>query len=375
VEILGIVALIAFPAWSGFDFLLLPSRAASFVRVRLVFEVAIALAWFALRWHRMGGRWPQQTAFVLVALPEVAIAWMIPRSSPHLEAYLLGFSLAIYASAHVCVWHWRLTLLLVGLTGVATAMFSVFTRPQPDVTQIAIIVFYLGTAGALATVGQLYRYREGWRQFRTQAALDSAHRRNQALVAELGRLSREDTLTTVGNRRAWQECLADEASRAHRLGSPLSIIFCDFDHFKRINDENGHAVGDEVLRAGAAILMSRIRATDYVARLGGDEFAVACPDTPLAAAVRIAGDIADLARATRWPAGVTMTFSLGVAELHPDERGTADLLDRADIALYKAKTARNGVGVQRHALQQRSQIGSGAPLHRPARRPVDPECS
>jgi diguanylate cyclase (GGDEF)-like protein len=356
---LGIVALVAFPAWSGFDYLLVPAQARDFLLVRVVFEVAIAAAWIALCSRRIGARWPQHIAVVLVALPEVAIAWMVPRSAPHLEAYLLGCTLAVYCTAFVIVWHWKLTVLLVAVTLTAVAG-CVATAPAPvSAGELATIGFYLGTAGALAIVAQIYRYRVGWQHFLTQAALEAEHRHNGALLEELSRLSREDALTGVANRRAWEEHLSAEIARARRAGTPMSVIYGDFDHFKEVNDHYGHVIGDEVLSAGTALVAKRVRAGDYVARIGGDEFAIACPGATLADAIVLADTLIELSRCEPWPAGVHMTFSLGVAELHPGDAGS-DLVHRADAALYRAKLTRDRVCTELDQLHE----GRGARLHR-----------
>jgi diguanylate cyclase (GGDEF)-like protein len=162
-------------------------------------------------------------------------------------------------------------------------------------------------------------------------------------VKELDQLSREDPLTAVGNRRAWEERVVGEFLRARRSGEPLSIIVCDFDHFKLVNDTHGHGVGDAVLRAGAMLLAQRVRETDFVARLGGDEFGIICPSTSLAGAEQLAWTLAERSRSTDYAEDVAMTFSLGVAELVPDDASSADLLHRADRALYDAKVTRDTV--------------------------------
>lgn len=343
--IAGLVALVAFPVWGFFDAVVLPGRAEAFLGVRFGFEAAIAVAWLALRWRRIGGRWPEQTAFVVVALPELAISWMIPRSGDRLEPYLLGLSLAIYASAFLIVWRWQLTALLVAFTSVTTAAFCV-TAPQPLAAyQVATIVFYLATAGTLAIAAQVYRQRTGWQRFVAEAALEDERERNARLVDELDRLSREDPLTAVGNRRAWEERILSELLRVKRHGGTLSVILCDLDSFKSVNDTLGHAAGDRVLRAAAALLTGRARVTDLVVRLGGDEFCVLCPDTGLPAAQALALEIAHLARTTAWPDGVQLTFSVGVAEARPGDVNPDEILHRADLALYDAKSTRDTVRI------------------------------
>ena len=341
----GVVLLIAFPAWSVFDWLVLPARAGEFAIIRAVFELPIGLSLLALWRPKVGGRWPEQTAFVLLVLPQLAIAWMIPRSQPQLTAYLLGFSLIIFGSAVVVVWRWQLTICLTMVTLAATGLSAVTYRPGLSRAPAATIAFYLGTAGVVAVVGQLHRYRCGWEQFLTEAALRQERSRNDALVAELRKLSDEDPLTGVPNRRAWEAWAHTEWRRSMRTGQVFSVVLCDFDLFKEVNDTYGHAFGDDVLRAGAEALGRAARSTDFMARIGGDEFIVGCPDTDLAAATELAHRLAGTTRTLVWPENVLMTLSFGVAQSSTDYEDVSALIARADRALYQAKASRDTVAL------------------------------
>ncbi|MCU1366118.1 MAG: diguanylate cyclase protein [Ilumatobacteraceae bacterium] len=338
----GVVAIAVFPLWTVFDEIVLV-HGEEFIGLRIGFEVAIVVAWFALRSARIGRRWPEPAAFLLVALPEIAISWMIPRTGDHIEPYLLGLSITIYASAFVIVWHWHLTALLVVLTGALVALFCVQAADPISAPQIATIVFYLGTAGAISIVGQIYRHRTGWLKFVTEAELADERQRNAVLVEELNQLSRQDPLTGIGNRRAWEERVVAELLRSERHGRALSVILCDLDDFKAVNDTLGHAAGDRVLRATAALLLDRVRATDFVVRFGGDEFCVLCPDTPLALAQGLADDIVRRARSFAWPDGLRLSVSVGVAQAQPTETDPSLVVQRADAAMYRAKRARSTV--------------------------------
>ncbi len=148
-----------------------------------------------------------------------------------------------------------------------------------------------------------------------------------------------DGLTGLVNRRSFFEVAEAETSRATRYGHTTSFAMIDVDHFKLVNDELGHAAGDRVLTEIAARVRSGVRRMDVVARYGGEEFVILFPETGLAAAEktleRIRASIADSPIDT----GVvprTVTVSLGVAERGPDE-SLADVLKRADAALYEAK--------------------------------------
>jgi diguanylate cyclase (GGDEF)-like protein len=144
-------------------------------------------------------------------------------------------------------------------------------------------------------------------------------------------LARTDPLTDLSNRRAWQEELARELSRADRGGERLSIALIDLDEFKAFNDRWGHAAGDRLLLTAAARWRRRLRLTDLLARIGGDEFAAILP----ACGVEQAVALGDQLRGAM-PEGLSCT--IGVAEWQPGDPAER-LLDRADRALYAAKGA------------------------------------
>jgi diguanylate cyclase (GGDEF)-like protein len=155
--------------------------------------------------------------------------------------------------------------------------------------------------------------------------------------AHAKQLARQDSLTELGNRRAFDEALAIEIARTERTGRPFSVIVADLDDFKAINDQYGHLNGDDSLRQAAGTLEGAIRTIDACFRWGGDEFAVLLPETDHEGAERacqrIRGAIA--ATCTR-PDGTPVTIACGSAEFGP--RMTADeLIDRADMALMTVK--------------------------------------
>lgn len=147
-------------------------------------------------------------------------------------------------------------------------------------------------------------------------------------------LARTDPLTGLHNRRAWDEELPRELARARRTGQPVCVAMVDFDGFKRFNDAFGHAAGDRLLGDAAAAWLDSLREVDLIARLGGDEFAVALPGCPIDEAAKVAER---LRLAT--PDGVGC--SVGIAGWDWFE-SAAELVDRADRALYAAKRAGRG---------------------------------
>jgi diguanylate cyclase (GGDEF)-like protein len=167
-------------------------------------------------------------------------------------------------------------------------------------------------------------------------------------LEDLARLAREDPLTGLPNRRAFDEALARELARADRSGAPLAAVALDVDHFKRVNDGHGHAAGDAVLAAVARRAASALRAGDLLARIGGEEFAALLPGADLPAAAEVAERIrAAVGGAAIEVGGVALpvTVSLGCAAREAGEAGPG-LLARADARLYAAKAGgRNRVEI------------------------------
>lgn len=155
---------------------------------------------------------------------------------------------------------------------------------------------------------------------------------------ELRALSITDSLTGIHNRRYFQDRLKAEMHRLNRTAGALSLIMFDIDHFKRINDQYGHAVGDGALQEVCKRISQRLRRTDVFCRLGGEEFVVLCPHTNGDQAYSLAMELWQSLRNTSMePVGV-VTASFGVASWRVDE-GVDELLLRADSAVYVAKQA------------------------------------
>lgn len=167
----------------------------------------------------------------------------------------------------------------------------------------------------------------------------------KALEQRLAFLARHDELTGLLNRRAGLELLDEEMQRSRRYATPLCVATCDLDHFKRINDAHGHAVGDSVLREIAALMKASMREHDHVIRLGGEEFLILLPGVGRESAHRAIDRLRQRLEST--PVGdarLSLTFSAGVAQFEGSEEPDA-LMERSDRALYRAKQeGRNRVG-------------------------------
>lgn len=158
--------------------------------------------------------------------------------------------------------------------------------------------------------------------------------------AELLSLATHDSLTGVYNRRRFDEKLTEYTLLFRRTGRPFSLLLIDADHFKRINDSHGHAVGDDVLQQLAQLIQSSLRTTDFVARYGGEEFAVllpeiAKPDTPEVVAEKIRVAVSE----AHFPVIGQVTVSIGIGLADPADNNHNALIKRADQQLYQAKAA------------------------------------
>ncbi len=158
----------------------------------------------------------------------------------------------------------------------------------------------------------------------------------ERMLAMLRERAEVDQLTNVYNRYEAREILLTEVERSRRYGIPFSTILLDIDGFKAVNDEYGHATGDEVLKGIAKLMRSRLRANDRLARWGGEEFLMILPHTDDASAAKAAEGIRAAIEAEHFAGNIAVTVSLGVAQHEPSE-SIDDFVDRADTALYRAK--------------------------------------
>jgi diguanylate cyclase (GGDEF)-like protein/excisionase family DNA binding protein len=147
-----------------------------------------------------------------------------------------------------------------------------------------------------------------------------------------------DALTGLYNHRYLHERLSEELHRARDTQRPLSVLFCDLDHFKGYNDSNGHSAGDAVLREVAHLIEQSVRNIDIAGRYGGEEFVVLLVETEREPALAVAERIRERIRAAGFTAnGVPLTVSIGVAGYPADADQREDLLNKADWAMYLAK--------------------------------------
>ncbi|HEY0064755.1 MAG TPA: sensor domain-containing diguanylate cyclase [Telluria sp.] len=169
-------------------------------------------------------------------------------------------------------------------------------------------------------------------------ARHAAEAKNAALLEQLERQAMSDALTGLPNRRAFEIEAGRIVARAKRHGAPITVGIADIDRFKKVNDEHGHPVGDEVLNAVSAVLAQAARASDFVARIGGEEFGMLFPDarpeTALAVAERMRRAVEGFPVISKSGATLNITISIGLASFGGS---LSESLSQADKALYEAK--------------------------------------
>ena len=202
--------------------------------------------------------------------------------------------------------------------------------------------------GELLGVLALLSYRDGsfstsdtelLELFASQAAVAIV---NSRLSAEIEQLAVVDELTGVFNRRGLVILGAREVERARRLGRPLAVLFVDLDHFKSLNDEYSHEVGDRALREVGRRIHDSMRRIDTVARYGGEEFVVLLVETELDSAIEVGERVRQVVEATNLATArgtARVTVSIGVTARGPKTMSLEGLIRRADEAMYAAKQA------------------------------------
>ncbi len=216
------------------------------------------------------------------------------------------------------------------LAGVLVAI--VINRMEPAVIALMLVILGLGMV-ALKQFARMRNRLELIIEERTQVLRDKS--------LELERLATRDQLTGIFNRRFADDTLRHciEEFECERRGFSVALI--DLDHFKCINDQHSHEMGDEVLRQVARILAGHCRGTDMLARYGGEEFLICFPQTDAATAAGICDQLRRAVQSADWSAlapGIAVTLSAGIAAMQPGITRSV-LLNTADSRLYKAKHA------------------------------------
>ena len=236
----------------------------------------------------------------------------------------------------------RQSLVLLGVAMMlANLMYHVPRKPRWAFNLLALALFatIILAQDTRSALELLVLFGELLSLILVSAVVGGLHNRQRiiAMVAayRYEQMAMIDVLTGVSSRRRLEDVLERERTMVAR-GRPVSIILLDLDDFKSVNDRHGHEVGDEVLRKVARVLQQVARLSDVIGRWGGEEFLVVCCDTDLDGATRLAHRFAEVLRASPVPVVGQVTGSFGVTGAVAGE-SLRDCIDRADLALYRAK--------------------------------------
>jgi len=260
------------------------------------------------------------------------------QSTPLVGAYLLaGMFNALVAPAWAA---WVLGVLGIAAYGLITAAEALHYLPYaPDVPELSVWIPDVASALRSAAVVATLIVVSIWVSDRIARALRDREQLLLSANSLLEDLSQRDPLTQLFNRRHFVKRVEEELQRVRR-GHPLALLMMDLDGFKHINDQQGHLVGDELLRNIARTITESTRVIDVVGRFGGDEFVALLPDTDLEQATVVAERLVQTVRAVGTSADPRrpVTASVGLALAQPEDDVT-HVLNAADEAAYRAKQA------------------------------------
>ncbi len=234
-----------------------------------------------------------------------------------------------------------------GASGYLFAVSAVVVLVLDWITSGAVIVFTDSAEASLVSVSFLAGQAAAY--IGLAVVLDQLSRNFAGIVQKLktqadrlNDLANTDQLTNLANRRQMAATLQHEFLRSRRYNHPLSLLYLDMDGFKAINDRFGHLFGDDVLTGASKAMQAVLRATDLLVRLGGDEFAVLLPETNLEGgrevAVKLREALSAYARSLG-PSVPELSFCAGISQLLDEDTSPEEIIARADMAQYLAKSA------------------------------------
>ncbi|WGI26999.1 GGDEF domain-containing protein [Halomonas alkaliantarctica] len=289
--------------------------------------VILAIIFLVLHHYKTQGYWAYLLLMALnlslVGMMATMFALHYSEQGVHLIYISQGLTMGIIAVATATVFGTRDLAIIYGLPLLAVVIFLAFTGSTFPDNPIHLI--FIPTAMGIGAVIATMLHQEQLRTFMASQQLE-----HNALT---------DALTDLPNRRSMQTQLQAEWSRAKRDKRCFAVLMADLDHFKAVNDQYGHEIGDEVLTILASRFTATLRGGDWVARWGGEEFLLLVSDatttSALAVAEKVRRSVAEPVFATS-AGNLAITVSLGVA-LHRQNESIDEVISRADKALYRAK--------------------------------------
>ena len=301
--------------------------------------------------------------FLLLGMPVIAMLNIVSAAAYAAAYFLLGrrknlpavllmwTEVLVHASACTILLGWATGIhyyLLVFLPAVAVSR----SLRQAALAMAFVLLSYMGLDLATQLIPATYQLPGGvatvfrWLNLSLVFVMSGYTARYYVKRVEeaerrLHDLATTDALSGLWNRRHFLDCARVEVRRAQRHGQPLTVVLADIDHFKRVNDDQGHAAGDDVIRHVSAVLRGQLRAPDIVGRWGGEEFIMLLPQTDLAGAAMLCDRLRRDVETTpcehsQRAIHVTMSFGVAAVDL---ESALEESAKHADAALYEAKHA------------------------------------
>ena len=250
----------------------------------------------------------------IVRLPTIYIAVVYGMAVIFYFNYIESFFLYLYGA-----------LLLVYIASIY----------QPILSESNLVADALSNI-IIAWLASMIIFKKFVNEFINQKKIEDKNEKLNKVNAKLKEISDKDRLTGIYNRRKLEEILSDVYYKAERYNKNFSLILFDLDHFKKVNDNYGHQIGDKVLKEISKILLNSIRKVDYFGRWGGEEFLIILPETNLQAAEKLAERLRINIEESSFSKVDNLTSSFGVAS-YSEEKGIEDIIQAADQALYRAK--------------------------------------
>lgn len=311
---------------------------------RIAMVVLLALVFVRLRSHpelAPGGllvMWP-----ALIGYPFFFLFYVLrPELRPLNTGMIMILQLILFVFLPGRAWAY-VPVAAFGVVGSVLTLRAVGT-PGPVLMGVLFAVTLPAVVGYASAVrlqrAQRMEFQARHQLLSANEVLKAEVQRRIALEQELQHQASTDLLTGLPNRRAFELAAQREQARARRSLQPLSLALLDIDHFKRVNDEFGHAAGDEVLRTVGQLFAQCFRGEDCVGRIGGEEFAVVLPGATLHEAGEILQRFLDKLGSTAVQVGtrsIAVTATVGLAQCGPDTPTLESLLSAADAALYTGK--------------------------------------
>lgn len=267
---------------------------------------------------------------------------------PDIVTWNIGVTVILLISLYIFIPNRVIHSNLVAVFGIVGTLYCLWLRDAAEATLVGLFfILSLPTiigyfAAVRLNLGQRQQYALFMETVQVNQSLQAEIRRREELEVELKLQATTDPLTGLLNRREYETLFRREQERMRRHAGKFSLCVTDLDHFKKINDDHGHDVGDQILKHISDLFVDTLRHTDIVGRFGGEEFILLLPDTDLDSALMMINRLRETLQNSPLEAGdnaIRITATFAVTEVSGEDATIEDVIRRADKALYQGKEA------------------------------------